>query len=865
MLVDCQKSKQIDTFCFLFSSLVMRKFFVLYLCFVLLLPHFSVADDIVSIEDDVMPDTEIETPEDDKEEEEKDEEEQDAEEIIGKEDSGEQKNDQSVASKETEENALEETLNDPAQGEKNTREEVQNPPTPKTVSAQSFSDEQKEDEEEVPTIRINEVLANPDGTDSGNEFIELYNDGDDDVSLKDWRLYDKTEKPYVFDDVEIKAKEFFVLYNKKDFSFALNNSNEKIVLEDDQENIISEYSYDTSTSGLSWNYGEMYYLESPTPGAENSENPLTKDYPEILINEIFPNPEDEEENNEFIELYNPNDEDVPLENWMLRDASQSGKHVIENVVIPANDYFAIYRSTYSFALNNSGDETVSLIAPNSKTMSSISYDSSREKLSLNRASAWYWEKPTPGAENRENPLIKTFPQLLLSEVLPNPSGDENADEYIEIYNPNDTAVDLEGWTLKDASSTGSYTFFDSLLIQPHSYHVIYRKEFSFALNNSDEMLSLIAPNTKVMSAIVYESSREDISHNFNLETKQWRQSKHRTPGEKNIFNNLPEITKFEIDSKVYKDVYTEFEAKAYDKDKEELKVRWDFGDDHRSYKWETRHKYEETGTYYGSLRIQDESEEITKDFTVTVKKYPKHDIVITKIVPNPAGKDTGNEYIVIKNKEDEKINLKNWSIATGSTKKTLTNHPIYDDLTIKPGKTKIITKDHAAISLPNKTGVIEIRRPNGSVSDKIKYGEKDVSIPDNASYEIVDGQWQWIIPVDLEKQREIDAIVAQALANERMFSQQILEREIAYNAIHNPQKKKENAQNSTRNFSRTNFFATINQLLNSLIAYVQKNVSVLAQSNEETRSIAEIYPIRSNENPCNNLHIPTSKEYTFCK
>ena len=712
-------------------------------------------------------------------------------------------------------------------------------------------------------IRINEILPNPDGTDSGNEFIEIYNSGDEEISLKSWKLYDKTNKPYVFDDFVIESKDFLTLYNKKDFSFSLNNSNEEIFLEDDEGNIISQYIYEKSISGLSWNYAENeWYPETPTPGKKNNENPLTKTYPNIIINEIFPDPESDEDKNEFIELYNPNDEEISLKNWILKDASLSGKYIIDDIIIFPKSYLTFYRSKFSFALNNSGNETVSLIAPNNNTISSVSYTDSRKSRSLNYAAdQWYWEKTTPDAKNEDNPLTKTYPQLSLSEILPNPSGDENTDEFIEIYNPHDRSINLEGWTLKDASTSGSYTFMNTLSIEPHTYFVIYRSDFSFALNNGDETVSLIAPNEKVMDTLTYKSSAEDVSYNHNQDTDEWRKSKHLTPGKENVFNNLPTITKFDIDDNIYKDVYAEFETDATDKDKEKIDVRWDFGDGHKSYLWETRHKYEETGTYHGELRIQDESEEIIENFTIEVKKYPKYDIVITKIVPNPAGKDTGNEYLVIKNKSDEKINLKNWSIATGAKSKTLTNHPIYDDLYIKPGKTKVIKKKHTAISLPNKKGVIEIRRPNGSVSDKEKYGDKNISIPENASYEKIDGKWQWIIPIDKEKQRVISAIIAQALENEKMFSQQLLEQEIAYNSIYNPKEFNE-SKDSTKSNSSHNLFLSINRLINHLITFAQDHIKIVRA---ETSENFEIYKIKKNVDPCDNLHIPTSKNYTFCQ
>lgn len=843
-------------------------------------------------------------------------------------------------------------------------------------------------------IRINEILANPDGTDSGNEFIELYNDSNTDISLENWCLYDKTQKCYDFGEVTIQSKDFLTLYNKADFSFSLNNSDEEIYLKDADDNIISEYSYAKSTSGLSWNHDDAWYEESPTPDTQNNENPLTKEYPHIIINEILPNPSGDEAVSEFIEIYNPNDISIELQGWLVKDASQSGQYIFPQKTLAPHSYLTVYRSSFGFALNNSGDETVSLIAPNTQIKSTISYESAPEDLSYNYDTPnWYWEIPTPDNQNAENPLTKDYPDiylneilpnpiddentdefielynstnepvslknwiikdasqtgsytfntqeiaprsyfviyrsdfgfalnnsgseivsliapnnkvvslmsysetregislnrdlqwyfaeatplaknadnpktkqyssLQLSEILPNPIGNENTDEFIEIYNPNNQLINLKYWTLRDASKTGSYTFTTDMILEPKTYITIYRHEFKFALNNSTENVSLIAPNEKIMSSVSYESSKENVSYNYHFTSKKWRWSKHLTPNKKNIFNNLPIITTFDIDTDSYKNVYTSFESKATDKDNEKLKVRWDFGDGRKSYLWKTQHKYTDEGIYHGHLRVQDGSEEIIKNFTVIVKKYPKHKMKITKIVPNPAGKDSGNEYIIIKNKSKKKINLKNWSIATGSSDKKIVNHPINKKLIIKPGKTKMITKKYAAISLPNKTGVIEIRRPNGSVADTKEYGDKLISIPDNASYEEIDGVWQWLIPQDLEKIVQTNAIIMQALKNEQILSQQILESYVAFDAIYNPPEETNDTHLHTSSFI-AKILQKINLFLNTAITQIQTALHNRSQPMHITYT-TPIYNIPHTENPCEQPTIFTSNTLHFCQ
>jgi hypothetical protein len=557
---------------------------------------------------------------------------------------------------------------------------------------------------------------------------------------------------------------------------------------------------------------------------------------------------------------------VSLKDWQIRDASKSGIFKFSTELIAPMGYLVVWRKDFGFALNNSGDETVSLITPNNKTLSSLTYSQTQEGLSLNRANKWYFAQPSPNKKNFENPKTKSYPNLILSELLPNPSGDEKNREFIEIYNPNKTEISLKYWTLRNASKTGAFTFSTDIVIKPYSYFVIYRKDFNFALNNSNETVYLIAPNEKVTSSVSYtQSAKEDVSYNFEQDTNKWRWSKHLTPNKRNVFNNLPQITKVDIDKKAYKDVYVDFEAKATDIDGEKLNVRWDFGDGHRSYKWNTKHKYTKRGIFGVQLRIQDSSEEIIKNYTVHVKKYPKYDVVITKIFPNPSGKDTGNEYIVIKNESKKDLNLKGWSIATGTSKKTLVNHSIYDDLKIKSGKTKIIKHKHTAITLPNKKGVIELRRPNGSVSDKLKYGDANTSIPDNAFYEKIDNVWQWTIPQDLEEQAQTNEIVQQALKNEQLFAKQKLESLVAYNAIHNPPQDTSLSQDLSlqNNQSLIQKIAKyINKLINKTILVIN---NVQNKNSKKTLANFTIYEVPNTSNPCQMPSLYNSDKLHFCK
>jgi len=227
---------------------------------------------------------------------------------------------------------------------------------------------------------------------------------------------------------------------------------------------------------------------------------------------------------------------------------------------------------------------------------------------------------------------------------------------------------------------------------------------------------------------------------YNFSDNGWKWSRFFTKGKENKFNNLPE-SKLKIEKKIYKSMLAEFKVSASDKDKDELKFVWDFGDEHKSYKQNTSHKYLKKGIYQVSLKISDGSEDVFETFEIKVGSFPKEELKIVSVKANPRGKDTEHETIKIKNNSKKKINLKGWSVATGW--KELYNHPINKKFVLKPGETKELTRKYSAFTLNNKQTKIELRRPDGSVASKVKYSKKE-GIQDDEVYEKMEDEWEWV-------------------------------------------------------------------------------------------------------------------------
>jgi uncharacterized protein YdeI (BOF family) len=122
------------------------------------------------------------------------------------------------------------------------------------------------------TVRLNEILPDPEESDETNEFIELYNYGDQPVSLLNYQIDDIEggSSPYTFADYTIEPDQYFVL-GRPESKITLNNDSDSVRLFDPEKNLIEEINYTDSKSNWSYNYTASGWKWSSkiTKGAEN--------------------------------------------------------------------------------------------------------------------------------------------------------------------------------------------------------------------------------------------------------------------------------------------------------------------------------------------------------------------------------------------------------------------------------------------------------------------------------------------------------------------------------------------------------------------------------------------------------------------
>ncbi len=479
----------------------------------------------------------------------------------------------------------------------------------------------------------------------------------------------------------------------------------------------------------------------------------TSETKKISISEIVS--EGTKANDEYIRLQNETNETIDLTHYKLTKKILSSGLCKESSLVSTShfvgtiaphSFFLIAHPSYKSTLNADLDYSSASYYLSNNTVVLL-YDSS-ETLLDRKSIGLACDETSPPSDPVLPPsyvLVKNTDNVRINEILANPSGEESDNEFIELFNNSPEKADISSFIIKDNSASGKYVFPSNTIIQPQSFLILYRKTFSFALNNTNETISLLDPEGRMKDSVSYKTAYEDISYNY--VSSSWYGGTP-TPGAFNQVDALPN-TKQEIPKSGYTHSEIFFDAYGSNTNNTSMKYVWDFGDGHKSYKEKTHHTYEQKGTYLVTLKVTDGKNETTTPSSLTIEPFPRKNVRIIALLPNPHGKDSDGEQIIIRNNEKKKINLKGYSIAIGSKK--IINHFIYEDFFIKAKDTAKITHNEASFTLPNQKAKIELRTPDGKTIQKIRY-KQDQSIAEDVWYvKEKNKRWEWRFP---EKQQE---------------------------------------------------------------------------------------------------------------
>lgn len=269
---------------------------------------------------------------------------------------------------------------------------------------QELDEEEWESDQDKIELKIIDFMANPEGSDSGNEWIELKNSSDVSGYAAGWTLDDSEGQSsgYKLDELFFEAGEIKKIYNSES-KVNLNNSDDMVrVLYKDE--VIEKKMYDTAVSGISFtsslNLNELDQNDEDVEDGKDGEGVISyqyEGYDQIRLNEIMPNPEGKDSGHEWLEIYNYGEEDVDLGGWYLMVNS---KKIELDELIMSGEFLVEYIG----GLSNSGTR-VGLYSPDNAEVSQFEYGKSVEGYSYaNLEDEWDWTLET--TEGSENPKIE---------------------------------------------------------------------------------------------------------------------------------------------------------------------------------------------------------------------------------------------------------------------------------------------------------------------------------------------------------------------------------------------------------------------------------------------------------------------------
>ncbi len=532
----------------------------------------------------------------------------------------------------------------------------------------------------------------------------------------------------------------------------------------------------------------------------------TNNLGDVLINEFVSDPADNEV--EWIELYNKTSQEIDLTGWWLEDGSKAKTNLTGSLGLSDLNRYKIIDKP-SGNLNNSGDLIV-LHDSAGKIIDQVVYGNwpdgnlsdnapvAHDPESLARKFDGYNTfnnandfavtlEPTKGSSN----LIQAEDEvsqearagfdfsndIYLSELLPNPAGDDAKLEFIEIYNAGAREVNLTGWSLsnEDEKKVNLEKIATGTLIRAGEYLAFFRPRTKIVLHNDQGEVRLFQPLAdKPAQTVAYKNVKEgwsyvktnlselkaNLANNVNTE---WQWSELPTPGAVNVVQTQAASRVIEVEFSFPENILTGQPA-VFDSsdtgapDGARLKYAWDFGDGFKNILANPEHTFFKAGIYEVRLAVSDSQTTAEKVKSVKVAnnvgelsgeatglsavtprtpllKGGEGGIIINEIFPDPAGADTGQEMAELKNQGAEKLNLANWRLENSNGRYKFKN-----DAWLEEDDFYLLTNTVSKLAFKNSSDVISLYNDLDELIDRVEYSE---AVQGEAYARGENGKWFW--------------------------------------------------------------------------------------------------------------------------
>lgn len=132
------------------------------------------------------------------------------------------------------------------------------------------------------TILINEILPNPQGPDSGKEWLEIINQGSQSINLENYQILLNNKTKYTFANKNFPATTIFTI----DLS-PLPNTPTQITFQNRENQILDQITYNKSPSGKSFSRIKNQFIwANPSKNQSNPQIAIHKGLLKNLIKKI---------------------------------------------------------------------------------------------------------------------------------------------------------------------------------------------------------------------------------------------------------------------------------------------------------------------------------------------------------------------------------------------------------------------------------------------------------------------------------------------------------------------------------------------------------------------------------------------------
>lgn len=272
----------------------------------------------------------------------------------------------------------------------------------------------------------------------------------------------------------------------------------------------------------------------------------------LYINEICSGGTD------WIELYNATDSDIDLSGFHLQDDKGTDEEYIfpDGETLGAGEFLVLEEGTFEFGISGNGDQ-ITVCDENYAIIDQVTVPAMEDGFTYARTTDGgdSWEIIEGGTKGRSNTgtpdeIVPDEPQVpgtsespvVINEVQGATIDGEQTD-FIELYNPGDTDVEISGYRLQDDNGAEEeYVIPDGTVLGAGEIAVYYKDEtFTFGLSGSGDKVTVLDADGNEVDTVEYPEMEDGSSYaRITDGADQWSITTTPTPGESNVITGSGE-------------------------------------------------------------------------------------------------------------------------------------------------------------------------------------------------------------------------------------------------------------------------------------------------------------------------------------